>query len=106
MKKELYKRICYLHIGTTKTGTTAIQSTLDLNRGLLNKKNFFMVSNEIREGNSDYKLSILFRNFYKEPFVFEQLNNLGIYNLKEKNCFSEKLKQLYISPLKHNTIHQ
>ena len=69
MKKELYKRTCYLHIGTTKTGTTAIQSTLDLNRGLLNKKNFFMISNEIREGNSDYKLSISFRNFYKEPCI-------------------------------------
>ena len=95
MMKELYKRTCYLHIGTTKTGTTAIQSTLDLNRGLLNKKNFFMISNEIRGGNSDYKLSISFRNFYKEPVVCEQLNNLGIYDLKEKNCFSENLKKLY-----------
>ena len=48
------KRLCILHIGTTKTGTSTIQNSLDLNRKILKAANYKMLANKLREGNSDY----------------------------------------------------
>ena len=49
---------CILHIGTTKTGTTTIQHSLDCNRKILNAAGYKMMPNKLRQGNSDYLLAL------------------------------------------------
>ena len=49
---------CILHIGTTKTGTTTIQHSLDCNRKILNAAGYEMLPNKLRQGNSDYLLAL------------------------------------------------
>jgi len=51
-------RICLLHIGTTKTGTTTIQHSLDSNRKILKAAGYEMLPNKLRQGNSDYRLAL------------------------------------------------
>ena len=51
-------KICLLHIGTTKTGTTSLQHSLDLNRKILYAAGYEMLSNKLRKGNSDYLLAL------------------------------------------------
>ena len=51
-------RKCLLHIGTTKTGTTTIQHSLDCNRRILNAAGYKMLPNNLRQGNSDYLLAL------------------------------------------------
>ena len=51
-------RICLLHIGTTKTGTTTIQHSLDSNRKVLKAAGYEMLPNKLRQGNSDYLLAL------------------------------------------------
>ena len=51
-------KICLLHIGTTKTGTTSLQHSLDLNRKILYAAGYEMLSNKLRNGNSDYLLAL------------------------------------------------
>jgi hypothetical protein len=93
------KRLCILHIGTTKTGTTSIQNSLDLNRKILKAANYKMLSNKLREGNSDYLFAISqcknienkkqIENNYKELIekeeknilvTSEQFSALGMFN--------------------------
>ncbi len=51
-------RICILHIGVTKTGTTTIQHSLDCNRKILSATGYQMLPNKLRKGNSDYLLAL------------------------------------------------
>ena len=51
-------RICILHIGATKTGTTTIQHSLDSNRKILRSAGYQMLPNKLRKGNSDYLLAL------------------------------------------------
>lgn len=51
-------RICILHIGATKTGTTTIQHSLDCNRKILKAAGYQMLPNKLRKGNSDYLLAL------------------------------------------------
>ena len=51
-------RICILHIGATKTGTTTIQHSLDFNRKILKVAGYQMLPNNLRKGNSDYLLAL------------------------------------------------
>ena len=51
-------RICILHIGATKTGTTTIQHSLDCNRKILRAAGYKMLPNKLRKGNSDYLLAL------------------------------------------------
>ena len=51
-------RICVLHIGATKTGTTSIQHSLDCNRKILTAAGYQMLPNKHRKGNSDYLLAL------------------------------------------------
>lgn len=78
------KKTCILHIGTTKTGTSTIQSSLDVNRKILKAANYKMLPNKLREGNSDYLLAISqcksieykkqIENNYQELFEKEEKN--------------------------------
>ena len=91
-------RICLLHIGTTKTGTTTIQHSLDINRKILNAAGYKMLSNKLRQGNSDYLLALsqsknisdkniedLYRKFISRTksnviITSEQFSSLGSFN--------------------------
>ncbi len=80
---------CFLHIGTTKTGTSAIQATLDVNRDLFNRYDYHIISNSVREGNSDYKLVLAHKMEWKYPIKDISLNLLGIYDKEDKLKFNE-----------------
>ena len=89
------KRIAYLHIGTTKTGSTTIQASLDINRPLLRKKNIVMAPNSLRRGNSDYLLALLHRDLSRNFENLKHLRLLNIKNKKEKNMLDNDTKAKY-----------
>ncbi len=89
------ERICYLHVGTTKTGTSTIQASLDKNRSILRVKGFQLLPNNIRKGNSDYTLA-LSQCKEENSFLFNKsLKMLGISDLKNKLEFNEQTEQKY-----------
>lgn len=89
------ERICYLHVGTTKTGTTTIQDSLDKNRSILRVKGFQLLPNKIRKGNSDYTLA-LSQYREKDPDRFNKsLKMLGISNVKSKSEFDKNTTENY-----------
>jgi len=68
-------RICILHIGATKTGTTTIQHSLDFNRKILKAAGYQMLPNKLRKGNSDYLLALSHNKnkLNQAPFYFSKL---------------------------------
>ena len=101
------ERNCYLHVGTTKTGTSTIQASLDKNRSILRVKGFQLLPNNIRKGNSDFSLAL---SQYREenPYLFNaSLKMLGISDLKKKLEFDKETEQKYsyfINKTKKNII--
>jgi len=89
------ERICYLHVGTTKTGTSTIQSSLDKNRSILRVKGFQLLPNNIRKGNSDYTLALSQCKEENSYLFNKSLKMLGISNLKNKLEFNEQTEQKY-----------
>ena len=89
------ERNCYLHVGTTKTGTTTIQSSLDNNRSILKVKGFQLLPNNIRKGNSDYILAL---SQYREKNAYhfnKSLKMLGVFDLKSKLEFDKNTEETY-----------
>lgn len=89
------ERICYLHVGTTKTGTSTIQASLDNNRSILRVKGFQLLRNSIRRGNSDYTLAL---SQYREENAHcfnKSLKMLGIFDVKSKLEFDKNVEKTY-----------
>ena len=101
------ERICYLHVGTTKTGTSTIQASLDRNRSKLRFKGFQLLRNNIRKGNSDYTLALSqYREENADRFN-KSLKMLSISDVKSKLEFDKKTEQTYsdfINKTKNNII--
>ena len=89
------ERICYLHVGTTKTGTSTIQQSLDSNRSKLRVKGFRLLRNKTRKGNSDYTLALSqYREENSNRFT-KSLKMLGISDLNKKLEFDKNTEKAY-----------
>ena len=89
------KRFAYLHIGTTKTGSTTIQASLDVNRPFLRGHNLLVPPNSIRKGNSDYLLALSHRNVRKDYGNLKHFKFLNIKNQKDKKDLEKKVLDDY-----------
>jgi len=112
-------RLCLLHIGTTKTGTTTIQHSLDLNRKILNAAGYKMLPNNLRQGNSDYLLALSHlknklnqetQDIYSEFFSNNKSNviitseQFSVHGAIDRNFFKRTFKFLSSFDFKVNVI--
>lgn len=89
------KRFAYLHIGTTKTGSTTIQASLDVNRRFLRELNLVLPPNTIRKGNSDYLLALSHRNVRRDYDNLKHFKFLNIKNQSDKSDLDRKVLDKY-----------
>ncbi len=89
------ERLCYLHVGTTKTGTSTIQSSLDKNRSLLRSQGFQLLPNSLRKGNSDYTLALSQYREENHNLFNKSLKMLGISDKESKLDFDKRTERIY-----------
>lgn len=95
-------RQLYLHIGTEKTGTTSIQSFLDVNKTVLSKHGFHVLECGGRENHRAIPSYCMADNHYDDFFLNQQIDNL-----EKKQQFREKIYQAFVEEMESldNDIH-
>ena len=89
------ERKCYLHIGTTKTGTSTIQSSLHKNRSLLRNQGIQLLPNRLRKGNSDYTLALSQYRERNHLLFNKSLKMLGVFDAESKLNFDKNTEEIY-----------
>mgnify|MGYP002633368724 CR=1 FL=1 len=92
-----------LHIGTEKTGTTSIQSFLDLNREVLRMNGFYVLKSEGAINHRSVPSYCMSDEIFKDDFF----NDRGMKSIDAINNFKTKFKKAFDEELRSigSTIH-